>query len=103
MRIAIYTQVSTEEQAKEGYSLTTQREYLENYAKREGHEIFKVYSDDGISGYSERHPALQELLQDAKLRRFNLAIVYKIDRFSRNLKDFFNSLFFGNRRKTKNA
>ncbi|HPY99770.1 MAG TPA: recombinase family protein, partial [bacterium] len=90
MKIAIYIRVSTEEQAKEGYSLTTQREHLENYAKREGHDIFRVYSDDGISGYSERRPALQALLQDAKLRRFDLVIVYKIDRFSRNLKDLLN-------------
>jgi len=90
MKIAIYIRVSTEEQAKEGFSLTTQREYLEEYAKREGHEVYKIYSDDGISGYSERRPALQELLKDAKLRRFDLVIVYKIDRFSRNLKDLLN-------------
>jgi len=90
MLVSIYIRVSTEEQAKEGYSLTTQREYLEDYAKREGYEVYKIYSDDGISGYSERRPALQELLQDAKLRRFDLVIVYKIDRFSRNLKDLLN-------------
>ena len=90
MKIAIYIRVSTEEQAKEGYSLTTQREYLEEYAKRDGRDVFKVYSDNGISGYSERRPALQELLKDAKLRRFDLVIVHKIDRFSRNLKDLLN-------------
>jgi site-specific DNA recombinase len=90
MKIAIYTRVSTEEQAKEGFSLSVQREYLNDYAKREGHELYKVYSDDGISGYSDRRSALQELLQDAKLRRFDLVIVYKIDRFSRNLKDLLN-------------
>ncbi|MDD5070592.1 MAG: recombinase family protein [Candidatus Omnitrophica bacterium] len=90
MKVAIYIRVSTEEQAKEGFSLTTQREYLEEYAKREGHDLYRVYSDDGISGYSERRPALQELLHDAKLRRFDLVIVYKIDRFSRNLKDLLN-------------
>ena len=90
MKIAIYIRVSTEEQAKEGYSLATQREYLEEYTKREGYEIYKAYSDDGISGYSERRPALQKLLQDAKLRRFGLVVVYKIDRFSRNLKDLLN-------------
>ena len=90
IKIAIYIRVSTEEQVREGFSLTVQREYLEDYAKREGYEVFKIYSDDGISGYSERRPALQELLQDAKLRRFELVIVYKIDRFSRNLKDLLN-------------
>ncbi len=71
LRIAIYTRVSTEDQAKEEY------------------EVFKIYSDDGISAYSTRRPALQELLSDAKAKQFNLVLVYKIDRFSRNLKDLF--------------
>ena len=87
MKIALYLRVSTEDQAKEGYSLEVQREYLESFTKREGHEIFQVYSDDGISAYSTRRPALQKLLADAKVKRFELMLVYKIDRFSRNLKD----------------
>jgi len=87
MRIAIYIRVSTEDQAREGYSLEVQREYLEAFAIREGYEIFKVYSDDGISAYSTRRSALQELLVDAKAKRFELILVHKIDRFSRNLKD----------------
>lgn len=87
IKFAIYIRVSTEDQAKEGYSLEVQREYLESFAKREGHEIFKIYHDDGISGYSTERPALKELLKDAKEKRFNLVLVHKIDRFSRNLKD----------------
>ena len=66
LRIAIYTRVSTEDQAKEGYSLEVQREYLESFALREGCEVFKLYQDDGISGYSTERPALKELLKDAK-------------------------------------
>ena len=87
LRIAIYTRVSTEDQAKEGYSLEVQREYLELFAQRERYEIFKVYCDEGISAYSTRRPALQQLLADAKAKRFELVLVHKIDRFSRNLKD----------------
>jgi len=101
LRITIYIRVSTEDQAREGsqqiclckskrwdkYSLEVQREYLESFAKREGFEVFKVYCDDGISAYSTRRPALQALLADAKAKRFKLVVVYKIDRFSRNLKD----------------
>lgn len=64
--IAIYIRVSTEDQAKEGYSLEVQREHLEAFAKREGLEIFKVYQDDGISGYSTERPALKELLKAAR-------------------------------------
>jgi len=90
MKIAIYIRVSTEDQAKEGYSLEVQKEYLEAFAKREGYEIFKVYSDEGISGFSTRRGALQELLADAKAKKFDLVLVHKIDRFSRNLKDLLN-------------
>lgn len=84
---AVHIRVSTEDQAREGYSLEVQREYLESFAMREGYEIFKVYCDDGISAYSTRRPALQALLADAKAKKFELVLVYKIDRFSRNLKD----------------
>ena len=88
--VAIYIRVSTEDQAKEGYSLEVQRENLESFAEREGLEIFKVYQDDGISGYTTERPALKQLLKDAKQKKFNLVSVYKIDRFSRNLKDMLN-------------
>lgn len=87
MKVALYIRVSTQDQAKEGYSLEVQREYLESFARREGYAIFKVYSDDGISAYSTRRPALQQLLADAKAKKFELVSAYKIDRFSRNLKD----------------
>jgi site-specific DNA recombinase len=90
VKIAVYIRVSTEDQAKEGYSLEVQREYLESFAKREGLEIFKIYRDDGISGYSTERPALKELIKDAKDKKFDLVLVYKIDRFSRNLKDMLN-------------
>jgi site-specific DNA recombinase len=90
MKATFYLRVSTEDQVKEGYSLEVQRDHLEAFAKREGLEIFKIYQDDGISGYSTERPALKELLKDAKEKRFDLVLVYKIDRFSRNLKDLLN-------------
>ena len=72
MGIAIYIRVSTEDQAKGGYSLEVQREYLESFAKREGLEVFKVYQDDGVSGYTTERPALKQLLKDAKQKKFDL-------------------------------
>ena len=90
MKAAIYIRVSTEDQAKEGYSLEVQKEYLESFAKREGFEVFKIYQDDGISGYSLDRPALKELMRDVKLKQFDLVLVYKTDRFSRKLKDMLN-------------
>jgi len=90
MKATFYLRVSTEDQVKEGYSLEVQREYLESFAKREGLEVFEIYQDDGISGYTTERPALKELLKDAKQKKFDLVLVYKIDRFSRNLKDMLN-------------
>lgn len=72
MKIAIYIRVSTEDQAKEGYSLEVRREYLESFTKREGFEVFKIYQDDGISGYFTERPALKEFLKDAKDKTFDL-------------------------------
>jgi len=96
MKVALYTRVSTEDQVKEGTSLTVQREALENFVAREsGWEIYypepgKIYEDDGYSGYSMDRPALRRLLIDARQKKFDLILSYKIDRFSRNLRDLLN-------------
>ena len=50
---AIYTRVSTEDQVREGYSLEVQKEYLLDFAKRNGWEVYapkgqRVYHDDGV-------------------------------------------------------
>ncbi len=89
MKIAIYTRVSTEDQARDGYSIEVQQEYLLDHAKRLGWEVYKIYTDDE-SGYSLDRPALKEMLQDAKAKKFELIITYKLDRFSRKLKDLLN-------------
>ena len=90
MKTALYLRVSTEDQAREGTSLIVQRENLEAFAKREGLEVYKVYSDDGISGATTDRPALAALMADAKGGKFGLVLVAKIDRFSRNLRDLLN-------------
>ena len=87
MKTAIYTRVSTEDQVREGYSLEVQREYLTNYSSQQGYELYEVYTDEGISAGTTDRPALQKLLKDAKQKKFDLVIVYKIDRLSRRLKD----------------
>lgn len=89
MKVAIYTRVSTEDQAREGFSLAVQEEYLLDHAKRMGWEVYKIYSDDE-SGYILDRPALKEMLKDAKAKKFELIITYKLDRFSRKLKDLLN-------------
>lgn len=94
-RVALYSRVSTEDQAREGYSLGHQREFLETYAERQGWEVVhpepgRIYEDDGFSGGTLLRPALQRLMRDAKAKRFDLVLVYKLDRFSRKLKDVLN-------------
>lgn len=89
MKVAIYIRVSTEDQAREGTSLEVQREFLEAYAKRNEYEVFypehdQVYMDDGYSGYTNDRPALRRLIEDAKAKKFEIVLVYKIDRFARN-------------------
>lgn len=98
MKVALYTRVSTEDQAREGFSLEVQRDFLLKYAKEQGWEVFcsvsgaKVYQDDGVSGYTMDRPAVRRLLMDAANKKFDLILVYKQDRLSRNLKDMLNLL-----------
>ena len=83
--VAIYTRVSTTEQAEEGYSIEEQERLLKEFCKRNEYEIYKVYSDRGISGKSiSARPALKELLKDAEENKFNLVITWKINRLARN-------------------
>ena len=75
-----------DEQARQGYSLPTQEERLRSPAKSQGGAAYKLYVDDGYSAASHKQPALQQLLSDATLRRFDVVLAYKIDRLSRSLK-----------------
>jgi DNA invertase Pin-like site-specific DNA recombinase len=87
-KAAIYIRVSTEEQAKEGYSLNAQESALKDYVGMMGYDIYKVYRDEGKSAKDMKHrPALQQLLKDAEKKYFKAICVYKLDRFSRSLKD----------------
>ena len=85
---AIYIRVSTEEQAQHGYSLAGQEDALKNYCSALGYEIYQIYRDEGKSAKDIRHrPAMQELLSDAENNKFSAIFIYKLDRFSRSLKD----------------
>lgn len=97
MMVALYTRVSTDEQAEEGTSLEVQREFLENYARLQGYGVYypepgKIYEDDGYSGYNTERPALKRMLADARKKKFDMILVHKIDRFSRNLREMLNTI-----------
>ena len=87
MKCAIYVRVSTDEQAKTGYSLAAQVDRIKSYIKSQGWAACEIYSDDGYSAKDRRRPALKRLLDDAAEKRFAAVLVYKIDRLSRRLKD----------------
>lgn len=91
-KVGIYVRVSTEEQAKEGISLDAQIDRCKAFCKAKGWNVYQIYTDAGASAGSLKRPALKSLLEDAKAKRFNLLLVYKTDRFSRNLKDLLFTL-----------
>ena len=84
---AIYVRVSTEEQAKHGFSLGAQEESLKNYARALGYDIFKIYKEEGKSAKDLKRPEMIQMLEDAENHKFQAIFIYKLDRFSRSLKD----------------
>ena len=87
MKCAIYIRVSTEEQAKVGYSLGAQTDKIIEFIKNKGWTYQQIYSDEGYTASNRCRPALQRILDDATAKRFDAVLVYKIDRLSRRLKD----------------
>ena len=92
MKAAIYIRVSTLNQAENGESLDLQKERLSSYAQSQGWEITEVYEDAGLSGGSSNRPAFQKLIGDAKQKKFDVVLVYKIDRLSRSILDFHQTM-----------
>ena len=80
-RVAIYARVSTSEQSTESQLLDLRR-----YTRERGWHIFKEFVDNGISGTKDSRPALNELMNDAKKRRFDTVLVWRFDRFARSTK-----------------
>ena len=80
-RVAIYCRVSTLDQSNDSQLLD-----LKRYIQERGWHIFKEYCDNGISGTKDSRPALNELMNDAKKRRFDVVLVWRFDRFARSTK-----------------
>lgn len=87
IRVFLYIRVSTQEQAREGYSIGAQEERLRAYAKAKGYTVVKVYIDPGLSGTNLERPALQEMIRQIEQGSVDLVLVYKLDRLSRSQKD----------------
>lgn len=92
IRAAVYTRVSTDDQAREGTSLAEQRDRLLAFCRSQGWEVHGVHEDDGYSGRDLNRPAMRQLIQEARERRFDVVVVHKLDRLSRRQKDVLHLL-----------
>ena len=92
IKAAIYCRVSTQEQAKEGFSIAAQKKTLTSYCRSKNWQVCRIYCDEGISGKSTNRPAFKELLADARSNLFTVALVWKINRFSRKNSDLLNTV-----------
>ena len=89
---AVYIRVSTEDQARDGYSLDAQLKAIKRYAQQNDMIIDPqyIFKDKGISGRkAEKRPAFMEMIKQAKSKdkKFDIILVHKMDRFSRNRED----------------
>jgi DNA invertase Pin-like site-specific DNA recombinase len=86
VRVAIYTRVSTEDQAKEGFSLDAQMDKLRSYCKARDWVVVDEYIDDGYSGRNVKRPAYTRMMSE--MDGWDLLLVIKMDRIHRNSKNF---------------
>jgi site-specific DNA recombinase len=93
MPVALYLRVSTEEQ-RERQSIATQREFGTKYCDLHNLSIYQIYADDGVSGTValELRPAGGRLFEDARRRKFDQVLVYKLDRLGRDARLILNSV-----------
>ncbi|MGI6093618.1 MAG: recombinase family protein [Veillonellaceae bacterium] len=82
---AIYCRVSTDEQARKGYSLEDQRQACRLHLLKMGLHDIEEYIDDGYSGEYLERPALEKLRSDIQLYNITYIAIYDPDRLSRNL------------------
>ena len=85
----IYMRVSTEDQAREGFSLPEQKERLEAYCKFNNYKIVEYYTDAGISAKTgNKRPEYDRMLEDGRQGKINMIIALKLDRITRSTRDW---------------
>jgi len=87
LRVALYCRVSTADQSTEPQILDLRR-----YVSDRGWTSYREYQDEGISGTKDSRPALDELMNDARKRRFDVVLVWRFDRFARSTRHLINAL-----------
>ncbi len=79
MKVAIYCRVSTEEQ-----TLFNQVDICTEWAEKNGHEVFKTYTEKE-SGAKTSRPIFNQMLEDMRKYKFRMVVVTKLDRIGRSL------------------
>jgi len=92
MNIAAYCRVSTDKDEQIS-SLKNQQDFFRSFAEKNGHNLVKIYTDEGISGkqFKNRKGFLQ-MMEDAENHKFEMLVVKDISRFARNTVDFLTSI-----------
>lgn len=86
---ALYARVSTNNGHQDP---AMQLRELREYCERRGWQVFKEYTDAGISGSKEKRPELDRLMADAHKRQFDVLVVWKFDRFARSVSHLLRAL-----------
>ncbi|MFK7692893.1 recombinase family protein [Paenibacillus sp. HJGM_3] len=92
LRVGIYARVSTEEQAKEGFSISAQRDRNAAFVQSQGWEIHDFYIDEGQSAKDTNRPELQRLLGDVAEKKIDIVLVFRLDRLTRSVLDLYKLL-----------
>ncbi len=91
----LYIRVSTEDQAREGFSLPEQEKRLMAMCEYKGYEVYDVYEERGISAKTGNYrPEFERLLQDVRDKKVNTIVVLKLDRLTRSVSDWEKILTF---------
>ena len=90
--VAIYARVSTDKQA-----VDMQLSELRDFVKRSNWKIYKEYIDQGYTGANTQRPAFTDMINQAKKRKFEILLVWKLDRLSRSLKGLGSNLDYYNK------
>ena len=91
----LYIRVSTEDQAREGFSLPEQEKRLRAMCEYKNYEVYDVYEERGISAKTGNYrPEFERLLQDVRDKKVNTIVVLKLDRLTRSVSDWEKILIF---------
>lgn len=91
LRAACYERVSTDEQAKFGYSIRAQIEALDEHCEKNNIKVVGHYTDDGVSGGKPafKRPQMSRLLEDVQAGKIDIILFTRLDRWFRNVPEYF--------------